>query len=57
MGLEELKNKAKEALSGEETTDAGLDKATDAIKQATGGKFDDKIDSVREQADKRLGTE
>ncbi|MDO4613092.1 MAG: antitoxin [Actinomycetaceae bacterium] len=55
--LEELKNKAKEALSNEETTDTVLDKAADAAKQATGGKYDDKIDQAREQADSRLGTE
>ena len=42
MGLDDLKNKATEKLSevtgNEETTDAGLDKASDAAKKVTGGK-------------------
>ena len=52
MGLDDLKNKATEKLSevtgNEETTDAGLDKASDAAKKVTGGKFDDNIDHERD---------
>lgn len=59
MGLDDLKKKATEALSsdkGEQTSDSALDKAAQAAKQATGGKFDSQIDSAREAADKAIGT-
>lgn len=52
-----LFDKVKETLGSEEKTDAILDKASDAAKKATGGKFDDKIQAVRDAADKKLGTE
>ncbi|MBD3689890.1 antitoxin [Nanchangia anserum] len=57
MNLDDLKKKAQDALGREDATDAGLDKAAQAAKKATGGKYDDKIDAMRSEADKRLGTE
>jgi NAD(P)-dependent dehydrogenase (short-subunit alcohol dehydrogenase family) len=53
-----LVNKAKDFADsdkGEQATDAGLDKAGDAANSATGGKFDDKIDSATAAADKKIG--
>lgn len=58
MGLDDLKNKASEALNsdkGEEISDQGLDKASEFAKEKSGGKFDDKIDSARDAADGKLG--
>ncbi len=60
MGIDDLKNKASDALSsdkGEKASDTGLDKAGDAASKATGGKHDEQIDKGTDQADKRLGTE
>jgi hypothetical protein len=53
-----LGDKAKDFANsdkGEKATDAGLDKAGDAANSATGGKFDEKIDSAGESADKKIG--
>ncbi|MDU0968409.1 MAG: Rv0909 family putative TA system antitoxin [Actinomycetaceae bacterium] len=55
MGLDDLKNKAKDALGNEENTDKALDAAAGKAKDATGGKYDDQIDKARDEADKRLG--
>ena len=62
MGFEDLAKKATEAASsalnseqGEKLVDGALDKAADAAKAVTGGKFDSQIDSAREAADKALG--
>lgn len=55
-----LGDKAKDFANsdkGEETTDAGLDEASDAASSATGGKFDDKIESTESSVDKRVGDE
>lgn len=57
MDLNEAKEKVTGFLKDEEKTDAALDKAAAAAKKATGGKFDDKIDSARDSADKKLGSE
>ncbi|MDO4664836.1 MAG: antitoxin [Actinomycetaceae bacterium] len=61
MDLGNLKNKATEALSNlskdEAKTDAALDKAAELAKKVSGGKFDDKIDQMRAEADKHLGNE
>jgi hypothetical protein len=40
---------------GEKATDSGIDKAEDAAGSATGGKFDDKIESAGNAADKKIG--
>lgn len=58
MGLDDLKNKAAEALSsdkGEQVSDQVLDRVANLAKGKTGGKFDDKIDSARQAADSKLG--
>ena len=58
MGLGDLTKKASEALGsdkGEEISDKALDAAADAVKKATGGKYDDKVDSARDAADGKLG--
>ncbi|WP_225872050.1 antitoxin [Scrofimicrobium canadense] len=38
-------------------SDGFLDKASEAAKKVTGGRFDEHIDSARDAADKKLGTE
>lgn len=53
-----LGDKAKDFLSsdkGEQATDAGLDRAGDAVNGVTGGKFDDKIDAAQNAADTKVG--
>lgn len=58
MGLGDLTSKAGELLGSDKSeavTDQALDKAADAAKKATGGKFDEKIDSVRDAADAKIG--
>lgn len=58
MGIDDLKNKAGDALSsdkGEQASDKGLDKTADAAKGKSGGKFDDKVDSARDAADGKIG--
>ncbi|WP_159794122.1 antitoxin [Puerhibacterium puerhi] len=60
MGIDDLKNKASDALNsdkGEKASDAGLDKAGDAASKATGGKHDEQIDKGIDQADERIGRE
>ena len=58
MGLDDLKAKAEGLASSEKVesvSDAALDKAADAAKKATGGKFDDKVDAARDAIDDKLG--
>lgn len=65
MNLDDLKGKAEElrdqatdatkSMMSEENTEGILDKVADAVKQATGGKFDDRIDVARDVADDKLG--
>ncbi|MCL3778147.1 MULTISPECIES: Rv0909 family putative TA system antitoxin [unclassified Actinomyces] len=58
MGLDDLKNKAAEALSSdalESVSDTVLDKVADAAKTATGGKLDGQIDAARAAADEKIG--
>lgn len=58
MGLDDLKNKATEALSSdkvESVSDAALDKVADAAKAVTGGKFDGQIDAARDAVDDKIG--
>ncbi|MDN5587006.1 MAG: antitoxin [Brevibacterium sp.] len=60
MGLDDLTNKAKDAMNsekGEEFSDQGLDKAADFANEKTGGKFEDQIDQGRDGADENLGSE
>jgi len=52
-------NKLKDALHSdraEEVSDSILDSVANAAKKVTGGKFDDKIDKARDDADKKFGT-
>lgn len=53
-------DKAKDALNSdkaEQVTDQGLDKAADAAKDQLGEDKHDKVDQVRDAADKKLGNE
>ncbi|PYY36200.1 antitoxin [Curtobacterium sp. MCJR17_055] len=52
--------KVQDALKSEKAegvSDKVFEGVADAVKKATGGKYDDKIDAAREQADKRVGNE
>jgi hypothetical protein len=52
--------KVKKALKNEKAegiSDSVLDSVAGAVDKATGGKYADKIDSARDQADKRVGNE
>ena len=51
-----LGDKAKDLAGSETATDAGIEKAGDAANSASGGKFDDKIDSAGDAADKKIGS-
>ncbi|MDU0348781.1 antitoxin [Actinomyces sp. MRS3W] len=60
MGLDDLKKKAESVVSSdkvEEVSDKVLDKAAEAAKKVTGGKFDSQIDSAHDAADKAIGNE
>ena len=51
MGLDDLAKKAGDALSSDKAeaiSDKALDAAAGAAKKATGGKYDDKIDTARD---------
>ena len=60
MDLNNIKNQAmnkvREASHNEKLTDSVLDKASQAAKKVTGGKYDDKIDQARGAADNYLGS-
>ena len=52
--------KVKDALSSEQAEDISdklLDGVAGAAKKVTGGKYDDKIEGARDQADKHVGNE
>ncbi|WP_374010743.1 antitoxin [Leifsonia sp. LS-T14] len=52
--------KVKDALSSEQAEDISdklLDGVAGAAKKVTGGKFDDKIEGARDEADKRVGND
>ncbi|MET3567527.1 hypothetical protein ABIC47_003029 [Leifsonia sp. 563] len=52
--------KVKDALNSEQAegvSDKLLDGAAGAAKKVTGGKFDDKIEGARNEADKHVGNE
>ncbi|MFC8191088.1 Rv0909 family putative TA system antitoxin [Cellulomonas sp. NPDC057328] len=58
MGIDDLKGKASDAMSGEkgeQASDAALEKGSDAASSATGGKHDDQIDKAQSGADKKIG--
>ncbi|SDM29834.1 MULTISPECIES: antitoxin [Actinomyces] len=60
MGLDDLKKKAEGVVSSdkvEDVSDKVLDKAAEAAKKVTGGKFDSQVDSARDAADKAIGNE
>lgn len=61
MNFDDLKNKAAQAFDDikddEEKTDQALDAIHDAADKLTGGKFTDKLDSARDAADGKLGSE
>lgn len=52
-----IMDKAKELLNNEENTDKALDKAEQLAKDKLGEDKAEQISKVREEADKRLGTE
>ena len=68
-GFDDITKKAQEFLNDPKVTDALsseqaegvsdklLDGVAGAAKKATGGKFDDKIEGARNEADKRVGNE
>ncbi|RDV46586.1 antitoxin [Leifsonia sp. ku-ls] len=52
--------KVKDALNSEQAEDISdklLDGVAGAAKKVTGGKFDDKIDGARDEADRHVGDE
>jgi hypothetical protein len=52
--------KVKDALNSEQAEDISdklLDGVAGAAKKVTGGKYDDKIEGARDQADKHVGNE
>lgn len=60
MGLDDLKKKAEGVVSSdkvEEVSDTVLDKAAEAAKKVTGGKFDSQVDAARDAADKAIGND
>ena len=53
-------DKVKDALNSEQAEDISdklLDGVTDAVHNATGGKFDTQVEDARREADKRVGDE
>lgn len=59
-GFDDLKKKATDAAGDhpeqvEKFSDQAIDKGGDAADKASGGKFDNQVDSAQEQADKRVG--
>jgi hypothetical protein len=48
---------ALQSAKAEGVSDKVLGGVVDAVKKATGGKYDDKIDGARDAADKKLGNE
>jgi hypothetical protein len=54
-GLGDKAKQLADSEKGEQITDGALGKADDAASSASGGKFDDKIDTAREGADGKIG--
>ncbi|MBK9476289.1 MAG: antitoxin [Tetrasphaera sp.] len=61
MGVfDSMKEKVEELLGQnpdkvEELSDAGIEKAGDAVDQATGGKFSDQVDQGENMLDEKIG--
>lgn len=58
--LDDAKAKAEELIKGnpdkvESISDAGIEKAGDAVDGLTGGKFADKVDAAQQKADEAIG--
>ncbi|KTR54395.1 antitoxin [Curtobacterium oceanosedimentum] len=68
-GFDDITKKAQEFLKdgkvqdalksekAEDVSDKVLGGVADAVKKATGGKYDDKIDNARDAADERIGND
>lgn len=54
MGLDELKDKVQGAGT-EQASDAGIEKAGDAVDAKTGGKGTEQVDKVEDVADSKIG--
>jgi hypothetical protein len=58
MGIGDLQGKAADALDSdqaEKASDAGLDKAGDAVSSATGGEHDEHVTKVTTSVDEKVG--
>ena len=58
MGIDDLVNKAKDALGsehGERASDQGIQGAGDGFDRLTGGRFAEHTDTVQEHGDRLLG--
>ena len=58
MGIDDLVNKAKDALNsehGEQSSDQGIQGAGDGFDRLSGGRFAEHTDSVQQHADRFLG--
>ena len=60
MGIGDFVNKAKDKLTSEQAerfSDSALDRGAKFASARTGGKHDEKIQSLRDSIDERIGTE
>jgi hypothetical protein len=55
MGLDELKDKAAQSGMQEKVSDAGIDKAGDAVDAKTGGGHAEQVDKAQQAADQKIG--
>jgi MT0933-like antitoxin protein len=55
MGLDELKDKAAQSGMQEKVSDAGIDKAGDAVDAKTGGGHAEQVDKAQQAADAKIG--
>ena len=58
MGIDDLQGKASDAMDSdkaETASDAGLDKAGDAVSSKTGGSHDEQISTATQSADEHVG--
>lgn len=56
MGIFDKANEALHSDKAEEISDRALDGASDFAKKVSGGRFDEKIDGVRNSLDERVGS-
>lgn len=59
--FDNIRAKAEKAIADnpdkvETVSDAVIERAGDAVDKATGGKYTDKIEAAKREADKRIGT-